>query len=64
VTLRTPVVQQHDLDLCVRTGVLVGNTTVDCDDVMRVAQFWSAALERPVDDGASDCLGAKPYTSD
>jgi hypothetical protein len=31
---------------------------------MRVAQFWSAALERPLDDDASDCLGAKPYTRD
>ena len=35
-------------------GVRVGNITVDCDDVMRVAQFWSAAMERPLDDGASE----------
>jgi hypothetical protein len=26
-----------------------GNTTVDCDDVLRVASFWSAALGRPLD---------------
>ena len=35
-------------------GIRVGNITVDCDDVMRVAQFWSAALERPLDDGAGE----------
>jgi hypothetical protein len=32
----------------------VGNISVDCDDVMRVARFWSEALERPLDDGASE----------
>jgi hypothetical protein len=35
-------------------GIRVGNITVDCDDVLRVAEFWSAALERPLDDGASE----------
>ena len=35
-------------------GIRVGNITVDCVDVMRVAQFWSAALERPLDDGAGE----------
>jgi hypothetical protein len=35
-------------------GIRVGNITVDCDDVIRVAQFWSAALDRPLDDGASE----------
>ena len=35
-------------------GIRVGNITIDCDDVMRVAQFWSAAMERPLDDGASE----------
>jgi len=34
--------------------VRVGNITVDCNDVMRVAQFWSTELERPRDDGASE----------
>jgi hypothetical protein len=27
----------------------VGNITLDCDDVLRVATFWSQALERPLD---------------
>jgi predicted enzyme related to lactoylglutathione lyase len=32
----------------------LGNVTLDCADASRVARFWSAALQRPVDDGASD----------
>jgi predicted enzyme related to lactoylglutathione lyase len=35
-------------------GIRVGNITVDCDDVMRVARFWSAGMARPLDDGASE----------
>jgi hypothetical protein len=35
-------------------GIRVGNITIDCNDVMRVARFWSAAMERPLDDGASE----------
>ena len=31
----------------------VGNITVDCDDVLKTANFWSAALGRPVDGGGS-----------
>lgn len=31
----------------------VGNITVDCDDVLIVAQFWSRALGRALDPGAS-----------
>ncbi len=31
----------------------IGNITFDCDDPQKVAAFWSAALERPVDDGGS-----------
>jgi predicted enzyme related to lactoylglutathione lyase len=27
--------------------------TIDCDDPMAVATFWSAVFERPIDDGAS-----------
>lgn len=27
----------------------VGNITFDCDDAQRVAEFWSAALGRPMD---------------
>lgn len=42
--------------------IRVGNITVDCLDVLQVAQFWSAAMERPLDDGASEwfaSIGAK-----
>ncbi|MEM9563648.1 MAG: VOC family protein [Actinomycetota bacterium] len=31
----------------------IGNITFDCDDPQKVAAFWSAALERPVDEGGS-----------
>ncbi len=31
----------------------VGCVTIDCADVGRVAAFWSAALDIPVDEGAS-----------
>lgn len=31
----------------------VGNIAIDCDDVLKVANFWSAVLDRPLDDGAS-----------
>lgn len=31
----------------------LANITLDCDDPQAVAAFWSAALERPIDDGAS-----------
>ena len=32
----------------------LGNVTLDCGDTMRVATFWSAALGRPIDEGASE----------
>jgi hypothetical protein len=32
----------------------VGNITLDCDDVLKLASFWSAVLGRPVDDGSSE----------
>jgi hypothetical protein len=32
----------------------LGNITFDCDDVMKVARFWSAALERPLDPRSSE----------
>jgi hypothetical protein len=35
-------------------GIRVGNITIDCDNVLRVAQFWAEAMERPLDDGASE----------
>ena len=31
----------------------IGNITFDCGDVLKVAQFWSAAIARPLDPGAS-----------
>jgi predicted enzyme related to lactoylglutathione lyase len=31
----------------------LGNITFDCDDVLKVAAFWSAVLGRPVDKGGS-----------
>lgn len=30
------------------------NVTLDCDDTMAVARFWSAALDRPLDEGSAD----------
>jgi hypothetical protein len=35
-------------------GIRVGNITVDCEDVMRLARFWSGAMDRPLDDGAGE----------
>ena len=32
----------------------IGNITFDCDDPGKVAAFWSAAIDRPIDDGASE----------
>lgn len=32
----------------------LGNITIDCNDVPLVAAFWSAALERPLDERASN----------
>jgi predicted enzyme related to lactoylglutathione lyase len=32
----------------------VGNIAIDCDDVLRMAAFWSAVLGRPVDKGSSE----------
>ena len=34
--------------------VRLANITFDCADAARLATFWSQALERPVDDGASE----------
>jgi predicted enzyme related to lactoylglutathione lyase len=34
--------------------VKLGNITFDCDDVLRVARFWSALLGRPLDAGSSE----------
>ena len=34
-------------------SVQIGNITFDCDDVLKVAAFWSEALGRPLDPGSS-----------
>lgn len=31
----------------------IGNVAFDCDDVLKVAQFWSSAIDRPLDPGSS-----------
>lgn len=33
--------------------IKVGNIAFDCADVLMVATFWSAVLERPLDDGST-----------
>jgi predicted enzyme related to lactoylglutathione lyase len=33
--------------------VRIGNIALDCDDVLKLATFWSTALERPLDNGSS-----------
>jgi hypothetical protein len=32
----------------------VGNIAFDCDDVLKVATFWSVVLGRPLDNGSSE----------
>jgi len=32
----------------------LGNITIDCADVLRVARFWSAVLERALDERSSE----------
>ncbi len=32
----------------------LGNVTLDCADTKAVASFWSAALDRPIDEEASE----------
>lgn len=32
----------------------IGNVSFDCNDVLKVAAFWSAALGRPLDSGSSE----------
>ncbi len=36
----------------------LGNITFDCDDVLRVANFWSALLERPLDARSSELFAS------
>jgi predicted enzyme related to lactoylglutathione lyase len=35
-------------------SIQLSNVTLDCADPRQVAAFWSAALDRPIDDDASD----------
>lgn len=39
-------------------SIELANITFDCDDTLAVANFWSAALGRPLDDGASEFFAA------
>jgi catechol 2,3-dioxygenase-like lactoylglutathione lyase family enzyme len=32
----------------------IGNVSFDCDDVLKMVAFWTAALGRPVDQGSSE----------
>jgi hypothetical protein len=32
----------------------IGNIAFDCDDVLKIATFWSAVLGRPLDNGSSE----------
>jgi hypothetical protein len=34
-------------------GFRISNITFDCDDVLKMAGFWSAVMERLVDEGSS-----------
>ena len=42
----------------------LANVTFDCDDVLRVAEFWSAALGRPLDPEASEFFASIGLTDD
>jgi hypothetical protein len=36
----------------------IGNITFDCDDVLKMAVFWSAVLGRPLDKGSSELFAS------
>ena len=36
----------------------IGNIAFDCDDVLKMAAFWSAVLGRPADKGSSEFFAA------
>jgi Glyoxalase-like domain len=36
----------------------IGNIAFDCDDVLKIAAFWSAVLGRPVDKGSSELFAS------
>lgn len=36
----------------------LGNVTFDCEDVLKIAGFWSAVLGRPLDKGSSELFAS------
>lgn len=36
----------------------IGNVAFDCDDVLKIATFWSAVLGRPLDKGSSELFAS------
>lgn len=36
----------------------IGNISFDCDDVQKMAAFWSAVLGRPIDKGSKDVVAS------
>src|SRR5436305_9426508 len=36
----------------------IGNIAFDCDDVLKLAAFWSAVLGRPLDKGSSEVFAS------
>ena len=36
----------------------IGNVAVDCEDVLKVAAFWSAVLGRPLGEGSSEVFAS------
>src|SRR3954471_15717032 len=45
-------------------GLAVGMYSFDCSDVVALAAFWSAVLEQPVDDGATDAYATIGFAGD
>jgi catechol 2,3-dioxygenase-like lactoylglutathione lyase family enzyme len=39
-------------------AVRIGNITFDCDDVLKMAAFWSAVLGRPLDKGSNELFAS------
>ena len=39
-------------------AVRIGNVAFDCDDVLKVATFWSTVLERPLDKDSSEVFAS------
>ncbi len=44
--------------------VRLGHITFDCEDPGTVAAFWSAALDRPIDEGASEFFASIGMSGD